>query len=278
MFKAIKVPYQLPMAISEDAREGHMKWATSQGYPKIKFRPMTNDFMQIVGYGPSLEDTWKEINPNEPLMTMSGSLKFLLEKGLKPVWGKWFHAEIDPRSHKCEVLALHKDVVYCIGSVAHPKTFKKLDGYHVVLWHAYSGGKSKDWIARNDPNQVMVVGGSTIGLSAFHLAGVFGFCHFDVFGMDGSFKGENRHAGPHGGIKHGQRPSLLNETYQTSRMMDNANFEIIAMLNNFPIFCIFHGDGVIQDWVGKNNLINAARAGTPVAESIRTVRIEPLAA
>ena len=265
----VAVPYEMPMAIDESHRERHMAWSVKQGYPRIKYRPMTDQTMQIVGYGPSLEDTWREINPEKPLITMSGSLRFLLAKGLKPRWGKWFHVEVDPREHKIGMLERHEDVVYLIGSCAHPKLFKYLEGMHVSLFHARSGPHTKTWIFENDPGQVLVAAGSTVGLTAIHVGGVFGYRHFEIHGMDGSFRGDARHAGQHGGIVHGQRPSLLNPDYMTSRLMENTNYEIRVMLQNFPMFCVFHGDGVVQDWVGKANLHNAARAGTPHADVVR---------
>lgn len=266
----ISVPYPMPAALSEDHREEHMRWSVSQGFPRIKYRSMTSQTMQIIGYGPSLADTWKDINPDKPLMTMSGSLSYLLEKGLKPKFGRWFHVEVDPRPHKIKVLARHEEVIYLVGSCAHPDLFKYLDGMKVVLFHARSGDHTKQWVAQNDPGQVLVSAGSTVGLTAIHVGGVFGYRHFEIHGMDGSFRGEKRHAGPHAGFVQGQRPSMINPDYMTSRLMDNTNFEIRAMLKNFPVFCVFHGDGVVQDWVGKADLHNAARAGTEKAKQVRT--------
>lgn len=267
--KKVKVPYPISIALGEEARERHMAWAVAQGYPRIKYRPMTNQTMQIIGYGPSLVDTWRDINPDKPLITMSGSLKFLLEHGLEPRWGRWFHVEVDPRPHKIKVLAKHKGVIYLIGSCAHPDLFKYLEDQHVVLFHARSGDHTWQWVAENDPGQVLVSAGSTVGLTAIHVAGVFGYRHFEIHGMDGSFKGDARHAGPHAGIVQGQRPSEFNPGYMTSRMMENANYEIKAMLKNFPLFCVFHGEGAVQDWVGKANLHNAARHETPHAAAVR---------
>ena len=270
----VAVPYPMPPAMNEDQRENHMAWAVKQGYPRIKYRPMTEQTMQIIAYGPSLADTWQDINPDKPLITMSGSLKFLLEKGLKPRYGHWFHAHVDPRIDNLDVVVRHEKVIYLMGSCSHPKMFKMLEGMKVVLWHGLSGGHTKQWVAENDPGQVLVAAGSTIGLSSIHVGGVFGYRHFEIHGMDGSFKSDTRHAGPHGGIKHGQIPSVLNPDYMTSRLMDNANVEIQAMLRNFPLFCVFHGDGVVQDWVGKANMHNAARAGTPHADEVRTSKYE----
>jgi hypothetical protein len=261
-------------AMSEAQREAHMAWAVAQGYPYIKFRPMTNQTMQIIGYGPSLADTWQDINPRKPLITVSGALRFLLEKGLKPRPGFWFHIECDPRPHKIKVLERHPDVVYAIGSCAHPELFKYLDGMKVALFHARSGEHTYQWVAENDPGQVLVSAGSTVGLTAIHVGGVFGYRHFEIHGMDGSFRGDSRHAGPHYGIKLGQIPSTLNPGYMTARMMENTNHEIRAMLKNFPIFCVFHGEGLVQDWIGKANLHNAARAGTAHADVVRNSQYE----
>jgi hypothetical protein len=270
----VAVPYPMAPALDEAQRERHMSWAVSQGFPRIKQRPMTRYTMQIAAYGPSLADTWQDINPLRPLITMSGSLQFLLEKGLKPRWGRWFHVECDPRPHKIRTLPRHKDVVYVIASCAHPKLFKHVEGMHVVLFHAISGPHTKQWVAENDPGQILVGAGSTVGLTSIHIGGVFGFRHFEIHGMDGSWRGEARHAGPHYGFVHGQRPSQINPAYTTSRMMDNANFEIRAMLKHFPLFCVFHGEGVVQDWVGKAGLHNAARAGTPQAHVVRDLDYE----
>ena len=270
----LEVPYPMTPAMDEPTRERHMAWSVSQGYPRIKYRAMTNQVMQIIAYGPSLEDTWRDINPEKPLLTMSGALRFLLERGLKPKWGRWFHVEVDPRPHKIKMLERHEEVIYLIGSCAHPELFKYLEGTHVVLFHARSGPHTKTWIERNDPGQVLVCAGSTVGLTAIHVGGVFGYRHFEIHGMDGSFRGDARHCGPHTGIIHGQRPSQLNPVYMTSRMMENTNFEIKVMLHNFPLFAIFHGDGVVQDWVGKANLPNAARAGSEHARQVRASMFE----
>jgi len=215
----VPVPYPMAPAVDESIREQHMAWAVAQGYPRIKYRPMTDQTMQIIGYGPSLADTWPDINPAKPLITMSGSLRYLLERGLTPKWGRWFHVEVDPRPHKVAALERHPDVIYLIGSCAHPKLFKFLEGMKVVLFHARSGPHTKAWVREHDPEQVLVAAGSTVGLTAIHVGGVFGYRHFEIHGMDGSFRGDARHCGPHGGIVHGQRASLLNHEYMTSRMM-----------------------------------------------------------
>lgn len=266
----------MPPAIGEPIRERYMAWAVKQGYPRIKFRSMTDYRLQLACYGPSLADSWQDINPERPLITVSGALKFLLDKGLKPRYGRWFHIEVDPRPHKIDVLARDERVVYVIGSCSSPRLFKYLEGMRVVLFHAMSGPHTKEWVGIHDPGQVLVAAGSTVGLTAIHVGGVFGFRHFEIHGMDGCYRGEARHAGPHGGMAHGRRPSMLNPDYTTSRMMDNANFEIMAMLRSFPLFAVFHGEGLVQTEVERARLYNAAKAGTAHADVVRRTAYEEL--
>jgi hypothetical protein len=230
---------------------------------------MTHDSMQIVAYGPSLQDTWKDINPDEPLMTMSGSLKFLLSKGLKPRWGKWFHIHVDPRADNLECVVRNKDVCYILGTCTNPIMFKMLEGMKIVIFHPMSGPHTKTWIEQNDPGQIMTCGGSTVGLTSIHVAGVMGFYHFEIFGMDGGFMKGKRHADTHGGIRHGERDSVFHPGWMTSRLMDNANFETCTMLRSFPVCCVWHGEGLLQDWVSKSKIENVALHGTPKAEIVR---------
>lgn len=272
-----KVPYPMPPALSEEKREEFMAWAIKQGAPRLRAFPIGDETLTIVGYGPSLEDSWQKIKP--PVLTTSGALNFLLGKGMVPKFGDWFHCDVDPRPHKLDFIRPpHRDVVYLMGSVCNPKSWKLLREAKVrhYLWHAVSGDHTLQWVHENDPGTVLVGAGSTIGLSAIHLGGVIGFRKFELHGYDGSFKDGRRHAGPHGGVVHGEMPSTLNPAYMTSRLMDNSNVEMTNHLKNFPIFCVFHGDGLMQDWVRKANLHNAAVDGTPQAEVVRRLLYRPI--
>ena len=268
MIKKIPVPYPMPPAIDEKVREKQMAIAIEQGFPMLKARVIGNETITIVGYGPSLEDTWKEIKP--PLITMSGSLKFLLEKGLKPGPG-WFHVDVDPRSHKLALLGLHPEVTYLMGSVCHPKAWEVLKGMKVFLWHAMSGDHTPEWIRDNHVDNMLVAAGSCIGLCAVHIGGVLGYRRFEIHGFDGSWRGDKRHAGIHTGMLQGKLEAInpSGRKFITSRLMANSNEEVKYMLKNFPIFCVFHGDGLMQDWVSTCGLWNAAVDGTSKAESIR---------
>jgi hypothetical protein len=267
-FVKVKVPYPMPPAVSEAKREEFMAWALRQRLPRLEQQPFTDRILTIVGYGPSLEDTWRKVRP--PLICTSNSLKFLLGKGLKPGPG-WFYAMADPRPNNLDFIRnpVVDGVVYLMASVCHPKVWKILHGQRVILWHAISGEHTPAWVEKNDPGQWLVGAGSTVGLCSIHLGGFLGFRKFELHGFDGSFRDGRRHAGEHNGHEQAQVPSTINPAYMTSKIMDNANVEVQNTLRSFPIFCVFHGQGLMQDWIGKADLANAALDGTAKADSLR---------
>ena len=268
MIKKIPVPYPMPPAIDEKVREKQMAFAIQQGFPMLHSRSIGDGTITIVGYGPSLEDTWESIKP--PLITMSGSLKFLIDKGLQPGAG-WFHVDVDPRPHKLDLLALHPAVTYLMGTVCHPKAWEMLRGMKVFLWHAMSGDHTPEWIREHHVDNMLVAAGSCIGLCAVHIGGVLGYRRFEIHGFDGSWRGDKRHAGLHTGMLQGKIEAInpSGRKFITSRLMANANEEVKYMLKNFPIFCVFHGDGLMQDWVRTSSLWNAAVDETAKADAIR---------
>lgn len=266
----------MPPALDETKREEMMAEALRHRLPRIDARPIGEETLTVVGYGPSLADTWHKVKP--PLITVSGSLNFLLSKGMKPELGKWFHADCDPRPHKIDLIKpARDDIIYLMASVCNPNTWKELAGKKVIMWHAVSGRHTKQWVEENDPGQWLIGAGSTVGLSAIHLGGFLGFRKFEIHGFDGCFRGDDRHAGPHGGFKHKIiEREFGGKVYKTSKIMDNANHEVAYLLDKFPIFCVFHGEGLMQHWVSTMDLPNAAVDGTEKADSVRNGRYIPL--
>lgn len=263
----------MPPALSEEKREEFMEWAVRCNPPRIVQQPFGDESITLVGYGPSLMDTWEKIKP--PLICTSNALKFLIGKGLKPSEG-WYYAMADPRANNLDFIRnpVVPEVTYLMASVCHPKVWKILQGYKVIMWHAMSGEHTPEWVRENDPGTWLVGAGSTIGLCSIHLGGFLGFRKFEIHGFDGSFRDGKRHAGEHNGHDQAPIPSTINPAYLSSKIMDNANVEVQNTLKSFPIFCIFHGEGLMQDWVGKADLDNAALDGTPKADRLRQGRFQ----
>jgi len=267
----MKIPYALTAAVKTDERYVQMQHAidvaNQRGYPRLEQVPITEDrVLTVACYGPSLAETYQEMR--HPILSMSGATRFLADHGIIPD----FHADMDPRAYKAKHLNPPIDGVrYLMASVCPPQTWETLKDHPITLWHTYSGADSKGidtytWVAEHDPNQLVVHGGSTIGLTALHIGGVLGYRHFEIHGMDGNRREDGiRHAGPHYG-KPQNDPITWNaegRRYHTSQIMANAVAETINTVKRFPMFCVFHGDGLTQALIREANLPNACTANQP---------------
>lgn len=264
---AMKIPFTLVAAVPSDKRHDQMAMAIKRGYPRLQPTPIDEvKSISIACYGPSLADTWQDLKP--PIISVSGALHFLKERGITPD----YHVDCDPRPHKIKHLQPPVDGVhYIMGSCCHPSTWDVLEGQKVSLVHFYMAQDTRDWVSQNDHGEFLIHPGSTVGMAALHVGGMLGYRHFEIHGMDGSIRDGKRHAGPHYGHSQGGYTWDAGcKTYQTSKIMSNACAEIINSLHMFPIFCVFHGEGLQQALIDEEyDLDNAALAGTPKAELVR---------
>lgn len=211
--------------------------------------------LSIACYGPSLADTWQELT--RPILSVSGALHYLAERGVIPD----YHLDCDPRPHKVRHVQPAIDGVhYIMGSCCAPETWKALAGQKVTLVHFYMGEDTEAFLSENDPGAVLIRPGSTVGMAAIHVAGMLGYRHFEIHGMDGCIRDGKRHAGPHYGHSQGGVTwDAGGVTYQTSQIMANACAEVINSCRMFPIFPVFHGRGLQQALIAEErDLPNAA--------------------
>lgn len=270
--------YKLVMAMSVEKRHEQMKTALSYNLPRLKQQPIDEDkTFSIASYGPSLADTWETMavmqKEGVPIISMSGSTKFLAERGVIPD----YHLDMDPRAQKVKHIDPPvKGPKYLMASVCPPGTWEILKDEEVTMFHIRNAKETEEWIARNDPGELMVQPGSTIGLCAIQIGGVLGARHFEIHGMDGSIRDGKRHAGPHYG--HGQGGITWQAghvVYQTSRIMANACAEVINCMRSYPIFCVFHGEGLQQALIAEEyDLPNVALAGTSYANFVRKAKYQ----
>jgi FkbM family methyltransferase len=155
---------------------------------KVKGRIQTSDEKRaepiaVVGFGPSLKETWEQVRGFKYVMSCSGAHKFLIERGIVPTW----HVEVDPRDHKIDLLGpAHKDVTYLPSSTSHPRYLDHLlsSGADVQLWHVFTTEAEGNRIL--PPGEWALTGGADAGLRALVMARLFGFVDIHVFGIDGS--------------------------------------------------------------------------------------------
>lgn len=258
----MSVPYPLTAAVHPHKRHAQMAIALQTGYPFLESTPIEDGrSLTIACYGPSLAQTYQSMT--RPILSMSGATRWLADHGVVPD----YHLDMDPREHKVKHLdPAVNGVHYLMATVCHPKTWPLLQGQRVTLWHTYSSAETSEWVAAVDqPGRLVIRGGSTIGLTALHIGGILGYRHFEIHGMDGSFADDQRsarHAGIHYGTtqQDGITWQVNHKQYQTSKIMANAVTETLNAVSNFPMFCVFHGDGLTQALVRKRQPITACCA------------------
>lgn len=259
----MRIPYELTQAVALEKRYENMESAIARGLPRLQAVPIDEQaIMSIACYGPSLADTYREMT--HPIISMSGATKWLAERDVIAD----YHCDMDPRP--CQ-LRNYQPVVpgvqYLIASLCDPSVFDALllAGAAVTLWHAISSNAEQDlrWVAAHDEGTLLVAGGSTIGLTAIQLGGLLGARRFEIHGMDGSFRGTARHAGEHADPKR-QKDDITwaaeGRQYRTSKIMANAVAETVNQMGLFPIFTIFHGDGLTQALIREENHANSCTA------------------
>lgn len=274
MFKAKRlsdVPFPMVAAVSEPARLLQMGICVRQRLPKLWPTPIDETkSISIACYGPSLRETWQSLT--RPIISMSGAHDFLIARGIVPD----YHVDMEPRPHKLvHLFKPHKDVHYLMASVCHPFVWSLLKGHQVSTFHVVSGPNTYSWLQLYDPQTLLVIAGSSMGLGAMHVGGILGYRHFEIHGMDGCFQGAGRHADKHYGHPHEKITWEANgRTWETSRIMVNSAVELINVLREYPFFAVLHGQGLQQDMVIEADLPNGAVAGTAHADLVRTARIQ----
>lgn len=256
----MKVPYQLTAAVALEQRQQHILSAIARPLPRLQ-RVLIDEqkAISIACYGPSLKDTWRDLT--HPIISMSGATKWLYERNVTVD----FHIDMDPRKHKAMTsLPPVPGVTYLVASVCVPEYFDALKDSRVILWHTTSSNWDADcaWIAQHDPNELVLCAGSTIGLTALHIAGIMGYRRLEIHGMDSSFANGQRHAGPHAGKQYTESHvwAAGGVKYRTTQMMANAAAEAVNTFRDFPIIGVFHGNGLTQALIREENLPNACCA------------------
>lgn len=222
---------------------------------------MREDSCAVVGFGPSLRETWEQIKDFPYIFTCSGSHKFLLEHGIVPT----YDLNVDPRSHKVALMGPpHRDVTYLVASTCHPKLFDHLDGYKVLLWHIFDNAEES--IRTLPQGEWSLCGGIDAGLRCITMARFLGFTNLHLFGIDGSSPAQgSRHAGDH---PHTKIPledvEYDGRTFLTTPGMLAAAQGIWHELNQLhDVTPTFHGDGLIQHM--SKSYVRAGNKGAAIA-------------
>lgn len=241
--------YPIHGVVSAEGRHAQMakaiELAKARGWPQLMRKAHGEKWMSIVGFGPSLKQTWQHIK--RPILTVSGAHDFLIERGVIPD----YHMDCDPRDYKAQFVARpHKDVTYLMASVCHPKVWDYLEEMKVQLWHLHNGPETSEWVAQHDPGANMIGGGSTAGMRALEIGSMLGYRRFWIHGIDNSLAQGQRHAGPHPGKAQNIVQVNCDEMWfdSTPQMIEAAK-EMVTFIQNYDVEMTFYGDGLQQAMV-----------------------------
>jgi hypothetical protein len=165
------------------------------GLPSVRKEGLRDKRVAIIGFGPSLEDTWPLLldRKYDAIVTVSKAHDFLIERGVIPT----HHVDTDWREHKVSFNRMfQQSVKYVLATQVHPTYPKVLTGRDVSLFHVVQpqGGL---YDPRYFKSPVMF----DAGLQAARLWYELGYREQEWLGMDASARKEQTHAGPHEGLK-----------------------------------------------------------------------------
>lgn len=148
-----------------------------------------NTSIAIVGGGPSLKHTLKELTAFKYVMACGSVHDFLVKNNVLANW--CVLCDPDPLIIKY-LKETQLETKYLVASQCAPETFKYLKNYQIKIWHAGGDKFSNDNFGKN---QAVVGGGCTVGTRAIMLAYGMGFSNIHLFGFDTCLdENENHHA------------------------------------------------------------------------------------
>lgn len=231
------------LAVPHVVRHHNMQLAIERGFPVLTMQPRREETLSIVGYGPSLLTTWRQVTA--PLLTLSGAHDFMLRNRVEPT----YHADCDPRIHKSEFVRHPCErTTYLMASCCHPQTWDYLCGQAVLLWHKDNGPETRAWLNENEPySRWCLTGGSSIGIASLALAKVLGFRRVRLFGFDSCYADDGRlhaDAGEPGELRDAQVVEAGGLTYVTTENMKRQaeEFEAAAAGLEYEIV----GEGLLK--------------------------------
>lgn len=172
----------------------------------------------ICAPGPSLKDSLKEIRWHQrngaTVISLNNALGYLSGRKITPD----AHVMLDARPENIAFLEnAPEGVKYFLASQCHPSLFDRLADRDVVLWHNMVGDEMREIVKPYEDSKpiVLVPGGGTVGLRAINLCWLSGYRTIHLYGMDGSYSGDDHHV----------TPQPLNEGEMTVQvMMDGKPF------------------------------------------------------
>lgn len=168
-----------------------------RGLPQAQPYNPNRETVVLVCGGPSLKDTEKDIVKavwdGGKVVAVNGAYQWCIDRNIRPSAFVMLDArEFNARFVETPVAGCH----YMLASQCHPRAFELCRDRKVSIWQALSAGEDEKallddyYFGRYNP----VTLGTTVALRAISLLRMLGFLHFEIFGLDSCYMGEEHHA------------------------------------------------------------------------------------
>ena len=210
--------------------------------------------MALVGYGPSLHQTWERLRDYDTIITVSRAHDFLLEHGIRPT----HHLDLDSRTHKVEFMSKpQKDIQYYLSTHIHPAYVAKLNaaGAAVEMFHV---GIEK--YKALDPRYPTLPPRFDAGVQAAELMYQNGYREQHWFGIEYGCANGNTHAGLHWGVQHPPDARCIvdcdGRQFESTKLFFHGLLLAEEFLcNRALVRCTIHGDGLLGHFLRARNRV-----------------------
>jgi uncharacterized Rossmann fold enzyme len=159
-----------------------------RGLEEIELQPVRNDSLYLVCSGPSLSETYMELDPPKgKIWALNAAFDWLCNKGIRPSYGVCIAGENQILNYFQKIQAGDE---LLFASQTHPDLVDRAleRGAYVTLWHTQH---PEEWQMPTPAGQ-RIFGGGTVGSRCFELAYVLGYRDVHVLGMDACLSADGR--------------------------------------------------------------------------------------
>jgi len=246
---------------SDEELLANIRSSIRRGYPHLRPFPPRSERIALVGGGPSLERTEKELVDlvfnGAMLVTTNGAYQWCIERNLRPNAQVVLDAResnkrfLDPYIPTCR---------YYISSQCNPATWDAVEGREFVMMFHTAADPESEFMKILDEfylsNFYPIGGGTTVIMRALVLLRSLGYFRFDLFGVDSCWMDGKNHAYPQ--IENEKDRRFILQTHPTGHPELMQEFRVspwhikqledflqLIKLNGKYFLINVHGDGLL---------------------------------
>lgn len=231
-------------------------------YPRFhelkEFKKLNKEKIALVGGGPSIENTLKELREFKNIVACGSSHNYLVNNNIIPTYATI--CDPDPISANYYTNP-QKGCNYLIATACDEKVFNILNGYQITMWHCYSDDTLKE-LVKIEPNVQAIGGGCTVGLRSLSIALMLGYSDIHFFGFDSclgvndkhhayDFTDEQEQLGEIYKVKFGMYNGIEEKEYRCAgyQLAQADNFHNFYKEFSNMFVPTFHGEGLLPDYM-----------------------------